>query len=564
MTDSDAENREGKDSSGPDPDPSPSDPGDGLPEGADGGGGGLDGSGGAADEGGAEESEDGNGDQLSDKAATHLAALIDAYVGSVEKNLLAKQPEEKKNGEQRPFIFFGVVLLFALLMAVGVLSDVGARWTLGASFNDQWIVLDVKTKGEPSDTLQRQPLTRSDDTVSPSDPEWQVTIDEEDQSALVVLPAGVSLLDITNFVGTDDSHVLLLPGARGSADTVRFPLIEAADESTLESPGVRAQNGSAVLLFPSSTILVTTDSISGAITVHGDTSLIRAPRDARPAFSARTISIVRTGEKRLRRRQNAITLGLVVFFLGLLLYAGYSLENPPREWTAASLFLMLGLFVILSAEVVEWLGDVDRTFDIVQIITGVLLGSAIGGVTYVLINVGSRWTLLRNEAFRSYSRSHADMKDLRDKARSAIQNAPKDKKGWYSPVEPAQVELARRIAKIDKVLVLVGALARNERAPDLVEAYAQVHLNQRILHVLMSMLLAVGFALVAIALGVDFVQPTDVLGNLRYAALLLGISFLVGMFPRVFITALKGFADRLADQKPGGKDADDALPMNPD
>lgn len=247
------------------------------------------------------------------------------------------------------------------------------------------------------------------------------------------------------------------------------------------------------------------------------------------------------------------------------LASGAVKHHRDDRWSAVSVYVLIALLVILAVEVGEWLVSEPPDRRLLSLFKGVALASAMGGVTYVLINIAAKWreAYQRLVYIRRRERAYLVAKRRRyeEELKGVLTNP--DKKDEEDDHEKLIARYEKKLKEIDDRLQELVMEEMDETQPDLKVAYGKVHMDRRVVHVVMSMLLAMGFVVVALALGIDFftVTPGSGIPHEQYAAAVLALAFLVGMFPRVFERFMKGVADRLI----GGADEDEdplAQPMD--
>jgi hypothetical protein len=267
-------------------------------------------------------------------------------------------------------------------------------------------------------------------------------------------------------------------------------------------------------------------------------------------------------------------LGLLAALLIVTWLAVRSVRLTEIWGTALAVYILAAVLIMLGSEVVEWLAAAPGDRDLVNTFKGVALGSAMGGVTYVLINIGAKWRRLYEDYIRPRQEERHILEErldlYRDQWMAASILPAKDR---VSATElRAQLELDAEFRQVveemnNRIETLV--LEEADEVYILKQSYGKVHLDRRVLHVIMSMLLALGFAVVALALGVDFLdlsEPPPPNGQDMYPAAVLAASFLVGLFPRVFERFMKGVADRLIgsdEEHEEGGEGDRRRPRRP-
>lgn len=284
-------------------------------------------------------------------------------------------------------------------------------------------------------------------------------------------------------------------------------------------------------------------------------------------FRAHSVQVMRLPRARIQELEDGIVLFGVLGVLAFLALAGYVREQREDRWAWITIFVLVGILIVLGVEVIEWLKfGAARKFGTVEMLEGVLLASAFGGVTYVLINVGGSVRDLIEGEQRVYRPRRVALEACRDKLIKEMQEKciaekpSSDPAAWLRAVQLHQQQIRQLEGDIIKAL-------RDETSEDkqeIIAALNRLSIHRRLFHVLMSMGLATGFAVLASSVGVDAFQERGADDALK----VLGFSFLVGMFPRVFESFLRGIADRLVgeevDQKPpGGSPAASPGPPKP-
>lgn len=255
-------------------------------------------------------------------------------------------------------------------------------------------------------------------------------------------------------------------------------------------------------------------------------------------------------------------VAIVVTLIIVAKLARTALRRPDEQWTALSVYVLFAILVILGVEVVDWLVSQPPDPRLVSVFKGVALASAMGGITYTLINIASKWRRAYQRLVRVKRRQQRYLLAKRRAYEKRLEDIWEDdeleERARDNLIKKFEDELEKIDARLDELIIE----EMNETDTDLKEAYRQVFLDLRVVHVVMSMLLALGFVVVALALGIDFFTGVGRAGeeSEQYAAAILAMAFLVGMFPRVFERFLKGVADRLI----GAAEEDDQMGGLPD
>jgi gas vesicle protein len=273
---------------------------------------------------------------------------------------------------------------------------------------------------------------------------------------------------------------------------------------------------------------------------------------------ADSMQIMRIPPSRIQRLESGIVLFAVIGVLAFLALAGYMRERREERWAWVTIFVLVGILIVLGAEVIEWLeAGSERQIGVVEMLEGVLLASAVGGITYVLINVGGSVRNLVEGHAQVYRSRREALESCRDQLINEMQEyAVQDQRSnsHEQNLHPAVrvntiKEYQDQIRQLEDDILQALQDETSENKKEISEALMQFSIHRRLFHVLMAMGLAVGVAVLGSSVGVDAFK--DRTGD--DALIILGVSFLVGMFPRVFETFLKGIADRLVGEEASRK-----------
>jgi len=222
-------------------------------------------------------------------------------------------------------------------------------------------------------------------------------------------------------------------------------------------------------------------------------------------------------------------------------------SEKNRVLGAAIGFFFTAIVAVLLMVLVLAAGKLQHAH-VVWVISVAVCGSVLGGITYVAISVVTSWRELHrtstNDLTKEIEWLESQIQILQEtqtaiwRANSEVKQQSDENVTWKDKdLEELIDELNQKLK--DK---------RNERKePDWSIVHPTIAWPWRLLRIPMAVGIAVGLALLGAMSGVDSLEPPKH-GEVdqQQLAMVLGVFYLVGLYPRVFESLLKTIADRLA------------------
>ncbi len=199
-----------------------------------------------------------------------------------------------------------------------------------------------------------------------------------------------------------------------------------------------------------------------------------------------------------------------------------------------------------------------------------VVGSILGGMTYLSISLLGTWNELRDQRRRANNRElyrhkkeYRKIEERLDILVTGTNNLPPKTEGSSDIRENIEAEsqdeatpnevkskaeehrrLSSRCAELERTISGLEVLALRE--PDWQEVWEAISWKLRFFRIPMAIGIAIGLAFLGKLAGIKALGDPGREGNIWNV---IGVFFLVGLYPRVFERLLKGLADRLTSQK---------------